>query len=243
MGYIKKKQVLGLEHDLSSLQFGSILLKRNTSFIGNPGEGEAVLDYQNSLNVTTIKINVKDALIGNSYSQLIDITELNDLIIRNQETGDVAIYSIQSITSEVNSSFEGYFILTVQHSFGYNGSFNQGELVYYFRGVTSTSIVDYLENDFFSFKSSVIAQHSTLIGQLLAFQQNISLSLPKKHVEDVVFDNSVKIVFHNFDNADVIVQLLDSNGALYSAGVDNYTNNTVRITVNDLDTYKVIIMG
>ena len=67
--------------------------------------------------------------------------------------------------------------------------------------------------------------------------------MPKKHVENVVFDNSVKIVFHNFDNPDVIVQLLDSNGTLYNASVDNYTNNTVRITVNDLDTYKVIIMG
>lgn len=239
MGWIKKKQVLGLDHDLGSLHFSSILLKRTTSFSGNPGEGEATLDNQNATSITTVKVNVKDSLIGNSYSQLDDITELNDLIIRNQETGDIAIYSIQSITSEVNSSFEGYFILTVQHSFGYNNIFTSGELVYYFRGVTSASIIDLLEDQ----DAKIAANDAAGLGRNLAFQQSVNLSLPKKHVESVVFNNPVKIVFHNFDNADVIVQVLDSNGALYNAGVDNYTNNTVRITVNDLDTYKVIIMG
>lgn len=239
MGWIKKKQVLGLDHDLGSLHFSSILLKRTTSFSGNPGEGEATLDNQNATSITTVKVNVKDSLIGNSYSQLDDITELNDLIIRNQETGDIAIYSIQSITSEVNSSFEGYFILTVQHSFGYNNIFTSGELVYYFRGVTSTSIIELIDNQ----NAKIQATEAVNLGRNLAFQQSVNLSLPKKHVESVVFNNPVKIVFHNFDNADVIVQVLDSNGALYNAGVDNYTNNTVRITVNDLDTYKVIIMG
>jgi hypothetical protein len=239
MGWIKKKQVLGLDYDLGSLQFSSILLKRTTSFSGNPGEGEAILDNQNATNITTIKVNVKDSLIGNSYSQLEDITKLNDLIIRNQETGDIAIYSIQSITSEVNSSFEGYFILTVQHSFGYSNTFAPGELVYYFRGVTSTSIIDLIEDQ----DARIAAKEVANLGEMMAFQQNVILSLPKKHVEDVIFNNPVKIVFHNFDNTDVIVQLLDSNGALYNAGIDNYTNNTVRITVTDLDTYKVIIMG
>lgn len=239
MGWIKKKQVLGLDYDLGSLQFSSILLKRTTSFSGNPGEGEAILDNQTATSITTIKVNVKDSLIGNSYSQLEDITELNDLIIRNQETGDIAIYSIQSITSEVNSSFEGYFILTVQHSFGYSNTFTSGELVYYFRGVTSASIIDLIEDQ----NAKIEAKDAANLGRNLAFQQSVNLSLPKKHVESVVFNNPVKIVFHNFDNTDVMVQLLDSNGALYDAGIDNYTNNTVRITVTDLDTYKVIIMG
>ena len=239
MGWIKKKQVLGLDHDLGSLHFSSILLKRTTSFSGNPGEGEAILDNQTATNIVTIKINVKDSLIGNSYSQLEDITELNDLIIRNQETGDIAIYSIQSITSEVNSSFEGYFILTVQHSFGYSNTFTSGELIYYFRGVTSASVIDLIEDQ----DAKIAANEAASLGRSLAFQQSVNLSLPKKHVESVVFNNPVKIIFHNFDNVDVIVQLLDSNGALYNAGVDNYTNNTVRITVDDLDTYKVIIMG
>ena len=239
MGWIKKKQVLGLDHDLGSLHFSSILLKRTTSFSGNPGEGEAVLDNQTATNIVTIKINVKDSLIGNSYSQLEDITELNDLIIRNQETGDIAIYSIQSITSEVNSSFEGYFILTVQHSFGYSNTFTSGELIYYFRGVTSASVIDLIEDQ----DAKIAANEAASLGRSLAFQQSVNLSLPKKHVESVVFNNPVKIIFHNFDNVDVIVQLLDSNGALYDAGIDNYTNNTVRITVDDLDTYKVIIMG
>ena len=240
MGWIKKKQILGLDSDLGSLQFSSILLKRTTSFSGNPGEGEATLDNQNATNITTVKVNVKDSLIGNSYSQLDDITELNDLIIRNQETGDIAIYSIQSITSEVNSSFEGYFILTVQHSFGYSNTFTSGELVYYFRGVTSASIIDLIDD-----QNVKLMTHETInYARLVALQNSVNLSLPKKHVEDIVFDNMpVKTVFHNFDNSNVIVQVQDNTGALYTAGVDNYTNNTVRITVSSLGTYKVIIMG
>jgi hypothetical protein len=238
MGYIKKKQVLGLEHDLSSLHFSSILLKRDTSFIGNPGEGEAVLDYQNSLNVTTIKINVKDTLIGNSYSQLAEITSLNDLIIENKETGDIAIYSIQSITSEVNSSFEGYFILTVQHSFGYNGSFDQSELVYYFRGVTSSSIVELFDDVQAEFQF----RNASTEGKFTAVAHTIS-SLPHKFAEFVHFDNPVKVVFHNLNRKDVIVQVHDNNGALYNATVDDYNDNTVRIGVDNLGTYRVIIIG
>lgn len=240
MGWIKKKQVLGLDHDLGSLHFSSILLKRTTSFSGNPGEGEATLDNQTATNITTVKINVKDSLIGNSYSQLEDITELNDLIIRNQETGDIAIYSIQSITSEVNSSFEGYFILTVQHSFGYNNTFSSGDLVYYFRGVTSSSIVDLIDD-----QSAIIeANNAKINGQLITMQQNIDSSIFKKYAENIEFNVNTKTIYHNLNNSDVIIQLVNSNGTIYTnISVDNYNLTNVRITVNDLDVYRVIIMS
>ena len=240
MGWIKKKQILGLDSDLGSLQFSSILLKRTTSFSGNPGEGEAILDNQTATSITTIKVNVKDSLIGNSYSQLEDITELNDLIIRNQETGDIAIYSIQSITSEVNSSFEGYFILTVQHSFGYNNTFSSGDLVYYFRGVTSSSIIDLIDD-----QSAIIAANNANInGQLITMQQNIDSSIFKKYAENIEFNVNTKTIYHNLNNSDVIIQLVNSDSTIYTnISVDNYNLTNVRITVNDLDTYKVIIMG
>jgi len=240
MGWIKKKQILGLDSDLGSLQFSSILLKRTTSFSGNPGEGEATLDNQTATNITTVKINVKDSLIGNSYSQLEDITDLNDLIIRNQETGDVAIYSIQSIASEVNSSFEGYFILTVQHSFGYNNTFTSGELVYYFRGVTSSSIIDLIDD-----QSAIIeANNANITGQLITMQQNIDSSVFKKYAENVDFSIHTKTIYHNLNNSDVIIQLVDSNGTMYTnISVDNYNLTSVRITVDDLDVYRVIIMS
>ncbi len=240
MGWIKKKQILGLDSDLGSLQFSSILLKRTTSFSGNPGEGEATLDNQTAANITTIKVNVKDSLIGNSYSQLEDITELNDLIIRNQETGDIAIYSIQSITSEVNSSFEGYFILTVQHSFGYNNTFPSGELVYYFRGVTSASIIDLIDDQ----SATIAANNANITGQLITMQQNIDSSIFKKYVENIEFNVHTKTIYHNLNNSDVIIQLVNNDGTLYdNISVDNYNLTNVRITVNDLDTYKVIIIG
>lgn len=242
MSWIKKKQVLGLDHDLGSLQFSSILLKRTTSFSGNPGEGEATLDNQTATNITTVKINVKDSLIGNSYSQLEDITDLNDLIIRNQETGDVAIYSIQSITSEVNSSFEGYFILTVQHSFGYSNTFTSGELVYYFRGVTSSSIIDLIDDQ----SAMIEANNANIAGQLITMQQNIDSSIFKKYAENINFNVHTKTIYHNLNNNDVIIQLVDSNGTMYSnsnISVDNYNLTNIRITVNDLDVYRVIIIG
>ena len=69
------------------------------------------------------------------------------LIIRDGSTAELSSYEITSIDSSthVTSSSEGYFILTVQHSFGYDNTFTSGELVYYFRGVTSSSIIDLID--------------------------------------------------------------------------------------------------
>ena len=145
-GQIKKKQVLGLLKDLAILQYGMPILKRDTLFSGEPGQGEAILNTDSSAEITTVTIHTTDSFLGNSYSQLIDVS-IDDKLIIKDEDDNVAIYSITNITNEVNSSNEGYFILTTQHSFGYNSTFPQGELIYYFRRVPSSSITESISTE------------------------------------------------------------------------------------------------
>ena len=145
-GQIKKKQVLGLLKDLAILQYGMPILKRSTLFSGEPSQGEAILNTSSSAEITTVTIHTTDSFLGNSYSQLIDVSVDDKLIIKDEDD-NVAIYSITNITNEVDSSNEGYFILTTQHSFGYNGAFPQGELIYYFRRVPSSSITESISTE------------------------------------------------------------------------------------------------
>ena len=145
-GQIKKKQVLGLLKDLAILQYGMPILKRSTLFSGEPSQGEAILNTSSSAEITTVTIHTTDSFLGNSYSQLIDVS-IDDKLIIKDEDDNVAIYSITNITNEVDSSNEGYFILTTQHSFGYNGTFPQGELIYYFRRVPSSSITESISTE------------------------------------------------------------------------------------------------
>ena len=146
MSQIKKKQVLGLLKDLAVLQYGMPILKRSTLFDGNPNTEEAILDTNSAEEITTVKIHTNDSFLGNSYSQLIDVSIEDKLIIKDEDD-NVAIYSITNITNEVDSSNEGYFILTTQHSFGYNSTFPQGELIYYFRRVPSSSIKESISTE------------------------------------------------------------------------------------------------
>ena len=145
-GQIKKKQVLGLLKDLAILQYGMPILKRDTLFSGEPSQGEAILNTNSSAEITTVTIHTTDSFLGNSYSQLIDVS-IDDKLIIKDEDDNVTIYSITNITNEVDSSNEGYFILTTQHSFGYNSTFPQGELIYYFRRVPSSSITESISTE------------------------------------------------------------------------------------------------
>lgn len=249
MGYIKKKQVLGLLEDLSILQYGTPTLKRSTSFSGNPSNSEAVLDSNEALNITTLKINTRDSFIGNSYSQLSDISEDDKLVIKDPNSENLAIYSINDITSEVDSSYEGYFILTIQHSFGYNSTFDEGELIYYFRRVPSSSITELILDE----QARAIAAEKTLEGMMLGLIQSTSTSsLLSKYTEEVFIEGGGTVTInHNLGTEYVIVQAYDSSNA-YNLGIliINQDANNVTITrqsnmnPNDPgDTYKVIIMG
>lgn len=249
MGYIKKKQVLGLLEDLSILQYGTPTLKRSTSFSGNPSDGEANLDSNNALNITTLKISTRDSFIGNSYSQLNDISEEDKLVIKDPNSENLAIYSINDITSEVDSSYEGYFILTIQHSFGYNSTFNEGELIYYFRRVPSSSITELILDE----QARAIAAEKTLEGMMLGLIQSTSTSsLLSKYTEEVFIEGGGTVTInHNLGSQYVIVQAFDSSNA-YNVGIViiNQDANNVTITRQSNmnpedpgDTYKVIIIG
>ena len=249
MGYIKKKQVLGLLEDLSILQYGTPTLKRSTSFLGNPSIGEAVLDSNNALNTTILKISTRDSFIGNSYSQLNDISEEDKLVIKDPNSENLAIYSINNITSEVDSSYEGYFILTIQHSFGYNGTFDQGELIYYFRRVPSSSITELILDE----QARAIAAEKTLEGMMLGLIQSTNASsLLSKYTEEVFIEGGGTVTInHNLGSEYVIVQAFDSGGIYnFNTVISTLDSNNITITrvanenPNDPgDTYKVIIIG
>jgi hypothetical protein len=249
MSYIKKKQVLGLLEDLSILQYGTPTLKRSTSFSGNPSTGEAILDSTGALNITTLKINTRDNFIGNSYSQLNDISEEDKLVIKDPNSENLAIYSINNITSEVDSSYEGYFILTIQHSFGYNSTFNQGELIYYFRRVPSSSITELILDE----QARAIAAEKTLEGMMLGLIQSTSTSsLLGKYTEEIFIESEGSVTInHDLGTEYVIVQAFDSNNA-YNFGINIASQDANNITItrqattdpNDQgDNYKVIIIG
>ena len=97
-GQIKKKQVLGLLKDLAILQYGMPILKRDTLFSGEPSQGEAILNTNSSAEITTVTIHTTDSFLGNSYSQLIDVS-IDDKLIIKDEDDNVAIYSITNITN------------------------------------------------------------------------------------------------------------------------------------------------
>ena len=270
-GFIKKKQVLGLLEDLTALQHSLPILRRNTSFSGIPDAEQAVLDSETAAEVTQLLINVKDNTIGNSYSQLNEISVNDKLIIKNQNTGDLTVYLITNITSEVNSSHEGYFILTVQHSFGYDNSLQSGELIYYFRRVTSSSIFNSIAEEearatsaessindlitslslsienvielIYDEKARTFAAENRLEGQMLALIQ--SVGSVNKYVEEAFIEDEITIT-HNLGTPNVIVQVINDMGINYNINVTNYDTNTVKITRQDSnpgDTYNVIIIG
>lgn len=175
MGYIKKKQVLGLLEDLAVLQAGMPLLKRTVSFGGNPVENQSTFESADAEEIETVKIHTTDSTLGNSYSQLNDIS-VGDTLILKDENDNISIYKIDDITSEVDSSNEGYFILTVQHSFGYNGSFQAGEFIHYFRRVPSSSITQSIANEETRAISSETSIQSSLDNEISTrLSQNASL--------------------------------------------------------------------
>lgn len=143
MNLIRKKQIEGLENDILSSKVGADIFTRNTFFsLGSPGLGEAHLDGDIADQITTLHINSSDD-IGNRYSMLKEFVQYDSLIIKTQ-SGNISKYLINSIEAVVDANNEGHFILTLQHSFGYNGTFEQSSLNYYFR---KSATVDLIENE------------------------------------------------------------------------------------------------
>lgn len=245
MGYIKKKQVLSLENDLTSLQYGLPILKRDTLFSGIfPDEGQAILDSNSAASITELKLNVKDSILGNTISDLEKYKAGDTLIIRDESTSEISSYEITSIDSStyVNSSNEGYFILTIQHSFGYSGTLSQGALHYYFRRDTS-AIVDMVLTEQLRAQTA----EYNLQGQILNIPTNPAVlnAKPDKYVEAFTITSStVKSITHNLNSIEVIVQIIDTNsGSLHTSNVYNYNTNSVDVDVLTPGDYKAIIIG
>ena len=245
MNLVKKKQIEGLETDLSRLQYGT-LVNRSSIYTGDPSSGEVLLNSSNSGLLTEIKIHTNDNLIGNSYYHFLEISK-NDKLIIKDGNNKITVYLINSITSEVDSSYEGYFILTVQHSFGYNGSLSQEESSYYFRRATSASIEALIEDE----EARAIANEESIKALTVQNRQlinnlgtTIESNYPKKYVILKTFTlNVFKTITHNLNSENVIVQIINSSGELISGVVNNYTVNTVDIKVSISDTCKIIIIG
>ena len=267
MGYIKKKQVLGLLEDLAVLQAGMPLLKRTVSFGGNPVENQSTFESTDAEEIETVKIHTTDSTLGNSYSQLNDIS-VGDTLILKDENDNISIYKIDDITSEVDSSNEGYFILTVQHSFGYNGSFQEGEFIHYFRRVPSSSITQSIANEETRAISSEASIQSNLDNEISTrLSQNASLlaiteaETTARISADLSLDNKIEAipsigkfaslvtlegettVVHNLNTADVIIQLVDADGVSVVGTYSEYQLNSVVIAPRNPGVHKVIIIG
>lgn len=167
MSLIRQKQIEGLLKDISNLHIGSDVFNRETSFtLGTPGEGEAHLDTDLAGNISTLYINVSDTIAENRYLTLSEYQKYDSLIIKTQ-SGEIAKYEIISIQSAVDVSYEGHFILTLQHSFGYSSNFNQEILHYYFRKSAADELI--IQNKF-----NILSEESRATGAEAALQNQIN---------------------------------------------------------------------
>lgn len=242
MSYIKKKQVLGLQDDLTTLQYGLPILKRSTLFTGTPLVGESIINSTNSIDITTLLINVKDNFLGNTYSQLESFGAGDKLSIQDQNS-NISVFEILSIEHNVDSSYEGYFILTIQHSFGYEGSLDPGEFVYYFRRDT-LSIENKIENIVLAEKLRAQIAENNLMANLESLN---AITVRKKHVSNFIInenESTIKTITHNINDVNVIVQIINTQtGSIHTCQSYNYTANTVEIDTQSTGNYKAIIIG
>ena len=90
-----------------------------------------------------------------------------------------------------------------------------------------------------------IGAETTLEAMMLSLIQSTSTSsLLSKYTETINFDVASKTINHNLNNADVIVQLINtSTGESANATFSSFTEDSVNIQVESLTTYKVIIIG
>jgi len=244
MNNIAQKQIKNLVFDISRLYRASDIFNRATTYtIGTPGEGEAQLDNQTASSVTTLHIHTKDNLTGNRFSNL-DSFQKDDTLIIHTQSGDVAKYNILSIQSVVDSSSEGHFILTLQHSFGYSGSFSIEELSYYFRRSASDELIQDLKAElaFISagFDARSTAETIARANGDSAINQTIS---SKKKVFNETLSSTATTINHDMGDEDVIVQVLDSSGNVVLATINNFTLNSINVAVSVTGTYKIIIIA
>ena len=239
MNLIRQKQIEGLLNDNSNLHIGSDVFNRQTTFtLGIPGVGAAHLDSDIADEVTTLYINVRDNLTENRYIVLKEYQQYDTLIIKTK-TGEIAKYEIDSILPEVDSSNEGHFILTLQHSFGYSSTLNQEILCYYFRKSASDELI---QNN----AASIALETSRATAVESSLQSQINNLVPKGYVETLnLTDELGTKINHSLGTTNIIVQVVDigtSTQVTHQCIISNYSLNSIDIQTPSQDSYKVIIL-
>tara|TARA_A100001037_G_scaffold290408_1_gene303202 strand:+ start:3187 stop:3957 length:771 start_codon:yes stop_codon:yes gene_type:complete len=256
MSFVKKKQVYGLEGDIDNLHFGGNVFKRNTLLDNsNPSSGQASLNNTSADDVTEVRIHTNDSLIGNSYFFLNELIEGDKLVIKSGNN-QFSIYTINSISSEIDTnSNEGYFILILQHSFGYASSLASGELVFYIRKSISAEIENTtgdLTNNLALITAETANRKANDLAETIAranadtdLQNQITALQNSKFTDDIALNSSsATTVTHGLGTTDVIVQLKNNEGSMVNdATVNNYQDNSVDIQTTTNETFRVIILS
>jgi len=237
MNNIRQKQIEDLVFDISRLYMASDVFNRETTYtLGTPGEGEAHLDNQTANLATTLHIHTKDLITGNRFTNLESFQKHDTLIIQTS-SGEIAKYNIISIRSDVDSSNEGHFILTIQHSFGYSANFSTEKMSYYLRRSASDYLIPDLNAELTFFQNRIDVR--LLMETMLRSDGDNS----KKKVFNETLSSSVTTITHDMNDEDVIVQVVNPSGSVVDATINNFKSNSVDITVGSSGTYKIIIIS
>lgn len=237
MNLIKQKQIAELERDVFNSYFGSDVFIRNTVFsIGNVTSGEACFDSNTATDISTLRIHTNDSLIGNGYSILSEFSQYDTLILKSPNN-NIAKYTINQISEDVDSDNEGHFILTLQHSFGYSTQFTSGNYTYYFKKLASEDLIEKIENE----KIRALAAESQLEASVALLNASIQSF---KEVYTYSLSQGVSTVIpHNLKTSDIIIQISeDGRLVTHEHIITSITSSTITVQPNVSAEFKIILM-
>lgn len=237
MNLIKQKQIAELERDVFNSYFGSDVFIRNTVFsIGNVTSGEACFDSDTATDISTLRIHTNDSLIGNGYSILSEFSQYDTLILKSPNN-NIAKYTINQISEDVDSDNEGHFILTLQHSFGYSTQFTSGNYTYYFKKLASEDLIEKIEDE----KIRALAAEGQLEASIALLNSSIQSF---KEVYTYSLSQGVSTVIpHNLKTSDIIIQISeDGRLVTHEHIVTSITSTTITVQPNVSAEFKIILM-
>lgn len=237
MNLIKQKQIAELERDVFNSYFGSDVFIRNTVFsIGNVTSGEACFDSDTATDISTLHIHTNDSLIGNGYSILSEFSQYDTLILKSPNN-NIAKYTINQISEDVDSDNEGHFILTLQHSFGYSTQFTSGNYTYYFKKLASEDLIEKIEDE----KIRALAAEGQLEASIALLNSSIQSF---KEVYTYSLSQGVSTVIpHNLKTSDIIIQISeDGRLVTHEHIITSVTSTTITVQPNVSAEFKIILM-
>lgn len=266
MNLIKQKQIAELERDVFNSYFGSDVFIRNTVFsIGNVTSGEACFDTNTATDISTLRIHTNDSLIGNGYSILSEFSQYDTLILKSPNN-NIAKYTINQISEDVDSDNEGHFILTLQHSFGYSTQFTSGNYTYYFKKLASEDLIEKIEDEKIralaaegQLEASIALLNASTLekienekiralaaeGQLEASVALLNASIQSfKEVYTYNLSQGVSTVIpHNLKTSDIIIQISeDGRLVTHEHIITSITSSTITVQPNVSAEFKIILM-